>query len=107
MNNDQGYRSVMLPFGPSGHQIHDDRRGRNDALVGGGRDSRIFQKRLVFAEHEIQERFLRVDTTRFAENIEIFVILVYLPVRDRKTVGTTRQPRFGQRTRLKYRSGVI
>ena len=98
---------MLLAFGPLVHQIHDDGRGGNHTLIGCGRHSGIFKQRLVIAEHQIQERLLGVDTTGLAQNVEVFVIFMHLPVRDGEAVGSPVSQGSAKRARLKHRSGVV
>ena len=90
---------VAFLGGPLRHQIEDHRRCRNHAARALFRHAGVLEQRLVLAKDQIEERLLGVDAAGLAQDVEVLVVRVHLPVGYGHTVGTAGEPWFGERAR--------
>src|SRR5262245_23323035 len=74
----------------SAEPVVDDRPhvAANFSLAG----SSVKQQRLVFAEQQVEEWLFIVGTARLPENVKVFVVFMYLKLRDLYAFGAAEQP---------------
>ena len=78
-----------------------------DSFIRCARYASVFEQRFVLAEDQIQKRLFEVDAAGFAQNVEVFVVFVHLPVGNRQAIGTAGEPGLRQRPRLQPRAIVL
>ena len=104
VNDHEGHRRAVFPGGPFRDQLHDHRRRRNHLVaVGVGLapgHAGIFEQRHAVAEHQEEKRLLGVDAARLAQDVEVLVVLLHLPVRHRDAVRAAALPSRRHRARL-------
>ncbi len=95
MDHHQRNRGVMLARRPLRHEfLHDGRRGDRFGLSPRrpARHARVFEQRLLVPEDQVQKRLFRIDAARFAQDVEIFIVFMDLPVRNGYAVGAAGEP---------------
>ncbi len=98
MDHDQRDRRVIFLLRPFGEQIHDERRRLYLARPG------VLEQGFILTEDQIQKRLFGVYAAGLAQDVEVVVVGVDLPVWHGKTVRTARLEGSGQCAGLETRA---
>jgi hypothetical protein len=90
VHDEQGDGGAVIAFEPFGDDVLDDFAG--SGLTGAG----VLEEGAVAAKDEIEKRLLIVGAPGLAEDVEVLIVFVDLPVRDLDAAGSAGDPGFGE-----------